>query len=399
MFNREQSISGFIIRLAAAATAVSIAAIIITLSMVNGFQQTVSEKVFRFWGHIRVNELQPFRSSLSEETPLRLSDTLSQAIAQTPGITHFHAFATRSVVLRTAGNFEGVLLKGVDRDFTKSPFAQKGLLAGKMIAFRDSGYSNEILLSDNVAKQLDLAVGSELQLFFLREGEDIRTRKAIVAGLYHTGIEEYDNNFAIGDLGFLQSLIQWQPNEAAGYEIWIDNAAAAESAASSLYTQLPQGIQAKPLASIYPNIFDWLAIQNQTRKIVVLIMLLVASMNLITCLLILVMERTRMIGVLSALGLSPRGLNQIFWVYSASIAGIGILSGLLLALGLLWLQQATGFIRMDEATYYVDRMPVSIKWVEVMGVVVGSFLVCLLALRIPLVFIKRISVVKALRFS
>jgi lipoprotein-releasing system permease protein len=399
VFNRQPSFSRFIIRLATAATALSVGVIIITISMINGFQHTVSEKVYSFWGHIRVNELQPFRSSVSEESPISLTTEMEERISEMPGLQHFHSFGTRSVVMRTPGRFEGLLLKGIDRRFAQSDFAARFLRSGKMIAYPDTGYSNDILISDQLAAMLELKVGSTVQLFFLRNDEAIRQRTARIAGLYHTGIEEYDKQFALADLGFLQRLSQWQPNQAAGYEIWIQESGQSQSTAKKLYDQLPQGVAATPVAAIYPNIFDWLQIQDQTRKVVIGVMLAVAIINLLTCLLILVMERTRMVGVLSALGMQQRQIRQIFWIYAAWIAGVGIGIGLAFALGLLWLQQESGIIRLDEATYYVDRMPVQIVWWQVGAVVTGAFLVCLLALRLPLYYTRRISVVKALRFS
>jgi lipoprotein-releasing system permease protein len=169
--------------------------------------------------------------------------------------------------------------------------------------------------------------------------------------------------------------------------------------AGQLSEELPQAVVAQSIRAIYPNIFDWLSIQNQTKIIVIIIMTAVAIINLITCLLILVMERTRMVGALKAFGLPDAGIRRIFWYYASWIAITGIGAGLFISLALLWLQQATGLIRMDEATYYVDRMPVKMVWWQVVAVVSGSFIVCVAALRLPLFFVNRISPVKALRFS
>lgn len=396
--NNQPSFSGFIIKLATAACAVSVAAMIITISMVNGFQYEVAEKVYSFWGHTRVQALEPFRAMVAEETPMLASAAIEKVIAKEVGVKHVHAFAARSVVLRSKGLFEGVLLKGVDSRFVQSPF-QRFIKEGKNIRFPDSGYSTDLLVSSALANQLEIKTGDTVSTIFMRNGEEIRSRKQVITGLYYTGIEEYDKNFVLADLRFLQRLNLWQPNEIGGYEIWLQSPDMANQYSEQVSNNLPQGIVATPLANIYPNIFDWLAIQNQTKHIVIGVMLAVAIINLITCLLILVMERTRMVALLSAMGMSAGEQRNIFWYYTAYISLAGIGFGLLLGLGLLFLQQSTGFIKMDESTYYVDTVPVRIIWWQVAAIVGGTFAICLLALRIPLSFISRISVIKALRFN
>lgn len=396
--NQQPSFSRFIIRAAATATAISVATMIVTLSMVNGFQYEVAEKVFSYWGHTRVQNLEPYRTLVAEETPITKTDALDRMVATQPGITHLHAFAARSVVLRSQAQFEGVLLKGVSASFVKSPFS-RFLRQGQNISFPDSGLSNQVLLSTMMANRLDVKVGDTLSAFYLRQGEDIRSRQMIVSGLYQTGIEEYDNQFAIADLRFLQRLNQWNATQIGGYEIWLNHPNDAGNWSDQMTRRLPQGIVAVPITEVYPNIFDWLGIQNQTKRIVIGVMLAVAIINLITCLLILVMERTRMIALLTAMGMPGIEIRKLFWYYAAWIAGTGVLAGLVLGLGVAFLQQITGIIKMDEATYYVDRMPVKIVWWQVLAVAAGSFMVCLLALRLPLAFIRRISIIKAIRFS
>ncbi|MCU0395964.1 MAG: ABC transporter permease [Chitinophagaceae bacterium] len=396
--NRQPSFSGFIIRVAAIATGISVATMVVTLSLVNGFQHEVAQKVYDFWGHVRVQNLEPFRTLVAEETPVIRTPFTDSVVFHAPELQHAHAFAARSVVLRSRGQFEGVLLKGVESRFTTSPFA-RFLRAGRLIQFPDSGYSSEIMISSTLATRLNVSVNDTLSAFYLRQGEEIRTRRLVVAGLYKTGIEEYDNNFVITDLRFLQRLNMWTPNQIGGYEIWIQNKEDASRVSDQLSGLLPQGMAAAPISSIYPNIFDWLNIQDQTKKIVIGVMLAVAIINLVTCLLILVMERTTMIALLSALGMTPQGVRKVFWYYAAYIAGAGVAGGLLLGLGVVGLQHLTGWIRMDEATYYVDRMPVKVIWWQVLAIAFGSFTICVAALRLPLMVMKHISVVRALRFN
>jgi lipoprotein-releasing system permease protein len=370
---------------------------VITLSMVNGFQRAVSEKVYSFWGHFRVQSLSPVRSMVSEESSFRQNDTIENAIRNTNGLVHYHAFAVKSVVLKTKENFEGVLLKGVDKDFSRRPF--EFLRSGKSIHFTDSGYSRDIIISEPTARQLNAKPGDTLQCIFIRSGADIRTRPLVISGIYKTGIDEYDNSFALADINFLRRLNLWDSTEVGGYEGWLDTKTNVDSATFAINQFLPQGISAYSIKQLYPNIFDWLAIQDQTKQIVIWVMIAVAVINLITCLLILVMERTRMVGVLKAVGMSDTAIGSIFWYYAAWIALVGIGIGLLFGLGICFLQMATGFVKMDEATYYVSQMPVYIIWWQVALVAVGSFLVCFLALRLPLLFVRTISPVKAIRFA
>lgn len=396
--NNQPTFSGFIVKLATVACAVSVATMIITLSMVNGFQYEVAQKVYGFWGHSRVQALEPFRSMVAEETPMKASVSIEKSIANTSDLKHVHAFASRSVVLRSKGQFEGVLLKGIDRRFANSPF-QKFIKEGKSIRFPDSGYSTDLLVSTSLAAQLEIKIGDTVNTIFMRNGEEIRSRRQIIAGYYKTGIEEYDKNFVITDLRFLQRLNLWQDDEIGGYEIWLQSPDLADAYSEKLTDELPQGLVATPLASIYPNIFDWLAIQNQTKHIVIAVMLAVAIINLITCLLILVMERTRMVAIIASMGMPPSEQRNIFLYYSAYISLAGIGFGLILGLGLLFLQQATGLIKMDEATYYVDTVPVRIVWWQVIAIVIGTFTICLLALKFPLAYLNRVSIIKALRFN
>jgi lipoprotein-releasing system permease protein len=398
IFNAQPSFSRFIIRLAIAATALSVATMVITLSMVNGFQHAVAEKVFSFWGHARVQPVNPFQTVVTDDEGFALTDSVLHAIKTVPDIQRFHAFAVKSVVLKKAGQFEGVLLKGVDHHFDKDAF-QPFMKEGRFMPISDTAINNGIVLSQQIAQRMELKPGDTLQCFFIRNGQDIRSRPMVVSGLFKTGIEEYDKNFALSDIAFLQRLNLWEKDIIGGLEVYFDDPAKAFQNAEILSDNLPLKLTAIPIQEIYPSIFDWLAIQDQTKTIVVITMLIVAIINLITCLLILVMERTRMVGVLKSLGMENPKISLIFWYYAGWIAVVGIGLGLLLGVGLCLLQQATGFIKMDEATYYVAQAPVAMDPLQILGVAVISFIVCLLAIRLPLFYVQRISPVKAIRFE
>lgn len=398
IFNAQPSFSRFIIRLSVAATALSVATMIITLSLVNGFQRAVSEKVYSFWGHARVQGLDPFQSVVTDDDGIALTDSILQAVASTQSVSRFHSFAVKSVILRNSSQFEGVLLKGVDFRFQVASF-NKFILAGEFPATKDSLSVNGVLISQYIANRMQLSPGDSLQCLFIRNGQDIRSRPIKVTGIFKTGIEEYDKNFALGDISFLRKLNLWDSSIIGGVEVFLKNPAYAIAAADTISQKLPYYVSALSMQEISPNIFDWLAIQNQTKTIVIIIMLVVAIINLVTCLLILVMERTHMVGVLKSLGMQDGKIGMIFWMYAGWIAVLGIGLGLLLGVGLCYLQQTTQLITMDEATYYVATAPIEMVPMQIVAVALGSFMVCILSIRLPLLFLQRVSPVKAIRFD
>ncbi len=372
---------------------------VITLGLVNGFQQTVASKVYSFWGDARVQSIAPPRSQLAEDLVMTTDDSLELILRQEPAIAGFFPYLSKSVVLKTGSQFEGVMIKGVDKRFNSEAFGVF-LTGGRMPAFPDTGYTDELLISEFTAGMLQVKAGDKLSCFYIKNGSEIRSRLMTVAGLYKTGVEEYDKAFAIADIRFMQRLQQVPGNTITGYQITMGgnrNQHAAQC--KTISDKLPQGIVCNPVRELYGNIFDWLEIQDQTKQIVVGIMMAVAAINLITCLLILVIERTRMVGVLKAVGMDNARIKQVFWYYALYISLMGIGIGLAISLLLLWLQYQFGFIQMDESTYYVAVLPVKIIWWQVAAIVVGTFTVCAVTLRLPLVYVTKTNIVKALRFS
>lgn len=398
-FNRQQSFSRFIIRLSIAATALSVAAMILSLSFVNGFQKVVSEKVFSFWGHIRVQHFEPFKVSIAEEYPIQKNDTSEMVIAADPRVNYLQAFATKSAILKSSETIEGILFKGVEKDYHfegLSPF----LVKGKWPTFSDSSYSTEIMISEFHAQQLKLDVGKELLIYFIQPGQERpRTRKLKVSGIYKTGIEIYDRTYVLGDIGLIRRLNDWDNNTIGGYEVFLKEYSQMGEVSENIYTALPAGWDSKTMKEIYPEIFDWLNLQDTNKYILVTVMTIVALINLITCLIILVLERTRMIGVLKALGSSDWNIQQIFMQQGAFITLTGVLLGLAVGLGLSFLQLKTGFITLNEEAYYMKVAPVHLIWWQIGAVTVGTFIVCFLILLIPSWISRRISPTKAIQFS
>jgi lipoprotein-releasing system permease protein len=396
--NRQQSFSRFIIRLAIAATTISVAAMILSLAFINGFQKVISEKVFSFWGHIRVQHFEPFKVSIAEETPILRNDTIEREIRKLGNVANLQPFATKSAILNANATIEGVLFKGVSEGY---PFdrQQNFLKKGRWIQFNDTAYNPEIVLSQFIADQIGVDVGNNLLIYFIQPGEEKpRTRKLRVCGIYKTGIDIYDKTFALGDMRLIQRLNDWQPGQIGGYEVILKEYSKMNETSNEIYAILPTGWNSKTMREVYPEIFDWLNLQNTNKYIMIAVMTAVALINLITCLIILVLERTRMIGVLKAVGTSDSKIQQIFMYYGAMITLWGITGGLLLGLGISYLQLKTGFIRLNEEAYYMDKAPVELIWWQVGLVVTGTFLVCFMVLLIPSLISRKISPAKAVQF-
>lgn len=398
-FNQQKSFSRFIIRLSTVATIISVAVMIVTLSFANGFQETVSQKIFSFWGHIRVQEKQPDKAIISEESPIITNDSLAQSIRRHPNVESIHSFATKYAIIKTKDDIEGVLVKGFDSSYGFGHLKQF-IKEGHAIRFNDSSYSKEILISTYTASRMSLKVNDSILIYFIKPGEEPRPRKVSIAGIYKTGIEEYDKLFAIGDIKLIQRLNGWDTNEAGGYEIFLKDHTDIDATAKELYEMddFPDTWDTISARSISPNIFDWLNMQDKTRNVLIGIMLIVAMINLITCLIILVLERIKMIGVLKAVGASNWTIQKIFLWHSAIITFTGIILGLAFGLGILWLQQATGFIKLPEDAYYMDTAAVKIVWWQIAAICGGTLGFCFLVLMIPTLIVKNVQPVKAIQF-
>lgn len=407
-FNQQRSFSRFIIRLSIVATVISVAVMIITLALANGFQEQVSQKVFSFLGHMRIQEKQPFKALIAEETPIEKNDSLIEEIKKNPDIESIYPFATKYMILKTKDEIEGVLLKGVDSTYNFDHF-KRFLKEGRPIQFNDSTYSREIIISAYTANQLKLKVNDRLFIYFIRP-DGLRPDKLTIAGIYKTGIEDYDKTFAIGDIRLIQRLNAADSislatgkykNQVGGYEIFLKDYKKIDKVAEKIYymDNFPATWDTQGVQNISPNIFDWLNMQDVTRNVLIGFMIIVAVINLITCLIILVLERIQMIGILKSLGATDWTVQKIFLRHSLIITITGIIIGAGLGLGFLYLQQATGFIKLQEDAYYLSEAAVKIVWWQVGLICIGTLIVCLLILMIPSVLVRKIQPVKAIRFS
>lgn len=386
-------------RISIAATTISVAAMIVSLSFINGFQKIIAEKIFGFWGHIRVQHFEPLRANIAEETPIIRNDTAEYMIGHNSHVSSFSIFATKSAILNANGTIEGILMKGISEDY---PFGKinRFLTKGHWPPFNQETYSDNIALSEYTANQLGTDVGKFVLIYFIQtDGSAPRTRKLRVSGLFKTGIDVYDKLYAIGDIKLIQKLNGWSSKDIGGYEINLHDPFTMEVATAEMYENLPTGWNAQTLRELSPEIFDWLNLQNTNKVILITIMTIVALINLITCLIILLLERTSMIALLKALGARDIQIQRTFLAYGSWISGIGIMYGTILGLAICFLQKYTGFIRLNEEAYYVNIAPVDIRYQDVLLVSGGTALISLVILFIPTLISRKINPSKALRFK
>jgi len=382
------------------ATTISVAVMIVTLAFTNGFQETVSQKIFSFWGHVRVQYKQPLKSTIAEEEQIEKNDTVVQLIRQNPNVISIHPFATKYAILKTKDEMDGVLMKGLDSSYDFAHI-KRFLKQGRWLKFNDTTYSREIIVSSYTADELNLNLNDKVVIYFIRPDGSLRPDKLSIVGIYKTGIEDYDKTFAIGDLKLLQRLNGWQTNEIGGYEIFLKDYHQMEKVSDDIYYNIekfPSTWDTKTVRDLYPNIFDWLAMQDVTRNVLIGFMVAVAVINLITCLIILVLERIRMVGVLKALGARNWTVQKIFLQHSTLITIAGIILGAVFGLGLCWLQQSTGFIKLNEEAYYMTEAAVKIVWWQIALICGCTLVICFLVLMIPSFIVRRVRPVKAIQF-
>ena len=393
----KSSFARFIIRMAIGATALSVMVMIVAMAFTNGFRQVISDKIFSFWGHIRIQQNLQGPASNSDEYPIIRNDSIEQYLRSLPGVGELSLFAVKSALLRSDNGIESLILKGVESSGGNSRYS--GFLReGKWISQPSEGYGKDLCLSKYIADKLMLNCGDSLLVYFFREDGSKTARKLRVTGIFKTGLEEYDKNFALCDINLIRRLNNWEPGSIAAYELFLKDHRQTDSLNNRIYSELPQTWYSQSIREAYPAIFDWLNLQEQLKNILLAIMMAVAIANLLTCLIILVLERTRMTGLLKALGARDATVRKIFLFKTGIIAFFGILAGTLAGLGLCWLQKTYGFIKLNEETYFIRTAKVEVIWWQVIAIDLITWLVAMASLIIPTYLIRKTNVIKAISF-
>ncbi|MBN2788537.1 MAG: ABC transporter permease [Paludibacteraceae bacterium] len=390
------------VRVATLGIALGLAVMIITVSIVLGFKQEIRNKVIAFGSHIQVTN---FDSNETFETaPIYASDSLVKSLSKIEGISHIQRYATKPGIIKTDKDVQGVVLKGVGADFDWNFYA-KNLVQGSTISLNDSIASKEAIISSYLARLLHLKVDSSFFTYFI-EDDYIRARKFKVVGIYCTNFVEYDKLFILTDIKQIQQLNNWNNTQASGLEILINDYNRLDELGDKIYFRIanrlnPDGSTyfSRTIEDLNPQIFSWLDMLDLNVIIILVLMLTVAGFNMISGLLILILERTNMIGVLKAMGAKNWSIRKVFLYHSFFLIGKGMLWGNVLGVGLILIQYYTHLIPLNPETYYVTFVPVTINLVYILLLNIGTFICSVLMLLLPSYLISRILPAKSIRFE
>ncbi len=393
--NGKRTFSGLIVRVAIGAITLGVAAMLLSIAVLKGFKGEITAKQRGFFGDIVLSN---YDLNVSyEPKPFELTPSEVQKLKDIPDVSSIHYFATKPGIINVNSEVEGVLLKGIDASYDPH-FLKDILVAGQTIDFSDSTRAGgQILISQYTANRLRLAVGDDFIMYFVQE--PIRLRKFQIVGIYHTGVEELDKTYVIGAISLIRRLNDWNEGQVGGYQVSIGDFSKLTEMTSKIQDILPVKVDAVNVRDQLPEIFQWLDLLDVNTLIILILMMVVATVNMISALLIMILERTSMIGLLKALGYTDGGIRKVFLYQAAYLIGLGLLFGNLLGGGLYWFQNQTRYFKLDEASYYISYVPVSIGPMEVILLNVGVAVVSLAVLLIPSYLIGKISPIKAIQFQ
>lgn len=390
-----RTFSKLIVRVAIAGIVLGLAIMILSLAVLRGFKQEVISKQRGFAGDITVFKFD--LNSSYDNTPFELSDSSRSELMKIEGVKAIQPIATKPGIINANDEVEGVVLKGINKDYDQS-FLSEILVAGKAIDFSDPDSAKEqIIISQVTATRMNLNVDDSFIMYFVQE--PLRKRKLTIVGIYSLGVEDVDESYVIGDLSLIQRLNNWDENTVGAYEIKIDNFENIEQGTRAVLNSLPIDLRGLNVIEQFPQVFKWLDLLDVNTEVIFILMLIVATINMISALLIMILERTEMIGILKALGFSNGGIRRVFLYNAIYLIGIGLLVGNIVGLGICYFQDLTHFFKLDEASYYISYVPISLKISDVIFLNIGIMAICLLALLIPSGLVSRISPVKAISFK
>lgn len=393
-FQSKRSFSKLVVRLAIAAIALSLAVMLISIAVINGFQGEIKQKVTGFSSHVQITHYQLNRSFKSRQ--IKLSQGSLDSIQQVKQVRHVQAFANKPGILRAGETIKGVVLRGTGPHFDWNTFKDQ-IQRGRKLAWSEKSPSSGIILARELADQLRVDTGSEVVMYFVQK--PTRVRKFTVTGIFNTGLEDIDEAFALADIRHIRQLNSWDSGAVGGYQVRLNGLASIPFAIPEINKAIPAQLQAQSAQEIFPQIFDWLNLLNFNVEIILFLMALVASINMITALLIMILERTQFIGLLKALGARNGRVMRIFIISAAFLIGIGILWGNILGLSLIFIQDTFGVVQLSETSYYLSTVPVYYEWGLFLAVNLGAFLFCALTMVLPAILVSSVNPVRALRFD
>ncbi|MCF6213572.1 MAG: ABC transporter permease [Flavobacteriaceae bacterium] len=394
----KSSISAPIIKIAITAIALGIIVMLISVATGVGLQHKIREKVAAFQGHIQITNYDNNNSEITVN-PIALKQDFYPEFKEVSGIKNVHVFATKAGIIRTKKDFEGVIFKGVSTDYDWRYF-NNYITQGSVLSLKERP-SNNVLISTTIANRLGLKLGDKFNLLFVKNNPNklpnLRVLK--IVGLYNSAFNDFDKNYIIGDIRHLQKINKWGADKVGGFEILLYNFNDLKNISKAVYANTASTLNVQSIIDKYPSLFEWLSLFDLNITIIIVIMILIAGINMITALLVLILERTQMIGILKALGNANWSIRKIFLYNAAYLILKGLFWGNLIGITLLLLQQKFALISLNPETYYVKSVPVYIDVFQILLLNAGTLILCLFMLLIPSVIVTKISPVKAIKFN
>ena len=393
----KSSISAPIIKIAIAAVAIGMIMMIISVATGIGLQQKIKEKVAAFNGHIIISNYDDNQSEVSLRPISTKQNFYPKFNAE--GIIHIQAVASKAGIIRTENAFEGVIFKGVGADYQWKNI-QEYMVAGR-VPVVSAKLNPEVIISRFLADRLALKVGDKFNTFFMKEeGNKLPNLRVFeIVGIYNSGFQEFDATYIIGDIRHLQRINKWSADQVGSFEVFITDFDEIEARGKQVYAMTGSDLDTQTISTKYAYIFEWLKLFDFNIIIIIGIMILVATINMVVALLVMILERTQMIGILKALGADNSSVRKIFIYNAAYLIAKGLLWGNAIGIGLLLLQRHFEIIKLNPENYYVNVAPVYINWTYILMLNAGTILICLAVLLIPSWIISKISPVRAIRFD
>ncbi len=403
IFDKEsrKAISKPIIRISIIGIALSLAVMIISVATVTGFKNEIRRKIIGFGAHVQIIN---FDSNTSFETePISREQSFLEPLKVIPGINHIQVFATKPGIIKTQDAIQGAILKGIGSDFDWSFFTEN-LVQGRIFNVVDSIKTNDVLISNYLAKLLKLDVGDKFAMYFIDDRP--RGRSFEVAGIYQTSLVEFDKQFILADIGHIQTLNNWDSTQVSGFEVLIDDYRNIERLSYEIFihagiTFNEDGTKLRVIniKEKYPQIFDWLGLIDKNVWVLLGLMLIISAFNMISGLLIIILDRTTMIGILKSLGMSNKGIRNIFLYQSGYLMLKGLFWGNLIGVGLCWLQYYFRFIKLNAESYFLDFVPINFNLFHLLLLNIGTLIITMSVLILPSLLIARISPAQTIRFD
>jgi lipoprotein-releasing system permease protein len=394
----KSSISAPIIKIAIAAIAIGMVMMIVSVATGIGLQQKIREKVSAFNGHIIISNYDNNQSEATL-TPIAKNQEFYPKFNSVAGISHVQAIATKAGIIRTEKAFEGIVFKGVGEDYQWSNIKEY-LVAGRLPNL-SSQLNSEVVISQFLADRLQLKVGDAFNTFFIKENQNQlpNIRHFKITGIFNSGFQEFDATYILGDIRHIQRINKWSSNQIGAFEIFLDDFDQIQSVGEEVYQQTPSNLDSKTIIEKYSYIFDWLQLFDFNILVILGVMILVATINMVVALLVLILERTQMIGILKALGANNWSVRKIFLYNALYLIFRGLLWGNGIGIGILLIQKYFGIIQLNPENYYVNQAPVyfDLGYIAVLNVL--TIAVCFLVLLIPSYIITKISPIKAIRYD